>query len=190
MITINLLPEDLKENISFSRKNKTTLRYLKVVVLLCLFALVAFLICGASLLNSNRFFLKEIDESSTVIDNYRPIVEEKKKIEDKAKSIDKIRLGYKYFTKFDLYLEKNTPEGIYLSTVETQNDTLKISGYAKVKNDIGLFRDALEDTDAFSNVNIDSIKETDDPVKQGTTVNIFTMNTKLENGATSKGVVK
>jgi len=187
MITINLLPEDIRENIDFSRKNKKLIGHGKIVILLCFFTIVSFVICGAFLINSNQFFSKEISESSHIIDGYKPVIEQKKMVEENTKSIGKIRSGYEYFTKFNYILNQNTPEGVYLGTLETQDNTLKITGYAKAKNDIGIFRDALENADAFSNVNIESIKETDDPSNQAVTVNSFVIDANLESSATSKG---
>lgn len=190
MLTINLLPEDLRDNIIFSKKNRKVLGLLKVVIILCLLVIVSFFIIGASLINSNSFFVKEIAESNEVIDGYKPVIDEKKKIENKANSIEKIRSSYKYFSKFNYIMGKSTPMGVYISTLETQNDTLKIMGFAKTKNDIGIFRDTLEQTDAFSDVRVESVKEATDPAKEGTTANNFTINANMSSDATNRGTIK
>lgn len=184
MLTINLLPEYLRENINFSKKNGRVLMLLRAVIILCILIITSFLILGASLVSSNSFFKKEVAESEKVISGYKPVVEEKKKIEEKAKSIEKIRGSYKYFSKFNLYIDKNTPEGVYISTLETQGDILKVSGYAQTKEVVGIFRDALEKTDAFSDVKVESIKETTDPAKEGTTANSFTISSNISAEAT------
>lgn len=187
MITINLLPEDLRENITFSKKNRKLVKTVKAVVVLCSLLLVSLIICGVFLFGSNSFFLSSISESEKTISNYQPIVDKAKLLKDKVKSAQKIKENYKYWSKFDYILGKNTPAGVYLATLNTQSDKITITGYTKTKNDVGIFRDALEKSGAFSSVNIDSIKETGDPVTQGANANSFSMNMKIEKEATNKG---
>lgn len=162
----------------------------KAVIILCIFTLASFVICWIALINSNNFFLNEVKESDMVINDYKPVIEQQKKIENKLNSVEKIKANYKYWTKFNMYLYENVPKGIYLSFVNTTDDIVNIDGYAMTKNDIGLFRDAIENTDAFSQVNIESIKETDDPTQEGRTVNLFNIKAKLQTEATSKGAMK
>lgn len=186
MININLLPEDLRENIIYSKRNKKMINYAKVVIILCLFVLASFVIFGVSLINSNNFFLKNIEESNQIVDKYQPVIQKKKKFEDKATSAQKIRDSYKYWSKFDYILWENTPTGLYLATVESQGDNLKVTGYSLNKSSIGMLRDALEKSGAFSQVNIESIKETVDPIAIGRTVNTFNMSMKMTSEATGK----
>ncbi len=187
MISINLLPEELRENIQFSKKNRKILNLLKVISMLCLFILAGYLIIGASLLSSDSFFKKAISESEDTIRSYQPSINEKENIENKGRIVSQIRTNYKFWTKFNYILAEYTPQGIYLSTVTNQNNKLAIEGYARTKNDVGVFRDALEKTPAFSNVNIESIKEISDPENQNLLVNDFAMTMTLQNAATSQG---
>lgn len=187
MITINLLPEELRENITFSKKNRKLLKTVKAVVIICLLVVVSLVICGVFLFGSNQFFLNNISESEKTISSYQPVVDEAKVLKDKVKSVQKIKGSYKYWTKFNYILGKNTPAGVYLATLNTQSDKITITGYAKTKNDVGIFRDALEKSGDFSEVNIDSIKETGNPAAQGTNVNSFSMNMKIGRDATNKG---
>ncbi len=187
MITINLLPEELRENITFSKKNRKLLKIVKAGVILCGLLLISLVFCGVFLESSNRFFLASISESEKTISGYQPVVDEAKSLKDKVKIVQKIKGSYQYWSKFDYILSKNTPAGMYLSTLETQSGQLKITGFSKSKNDVGMFRDALEKSDAFSNVSVDSIKEVSDPGNQASTVNNFVMSMKIEKNATSKG---
>lgn len=190
MITINLLPEDLRENIIFSKKNRSLIRLLKVVIILCILLLVSIVICGVFLITSNQFFLKEIKESNAIIEDYKPIIDSAKKMEEKTKSIEKIKSSYKYWTKFNYILGIDTPPGAYLATLETQEDKLKLTGYAKTKNDVGLLRDTMEQSGSFENVNIDLVREVPDPLNPLANINTFSMNMKITKSATSKGAVK
>ncbi len=187
MIQVNLLPEEIRENINFSKKNRKVLNLLKMISILCLFILAGFLIIGASLLSSSSFFKKAISESTDTLRSYQPSIDEKENIENKGVIVANIRKNYRYWTKFNYILAENTPQGIYLSTVANKNKTLQIEGYAKTKNDVGIFRDALGKSSAFSNVNIESIKEVPDPLNQNLQVNDFIMTMALENAATNQG---
>ncbi len=190
MISINLLPEDIRENIGYSRKNGHLLRHIKLLSMLSLLIVVSFVVCAVFLRESNSFFQNKIAESTQTINSYNPVVSKAHKLEQDTKNIQKIKNSYKYWSKFNAYLNNNVPEGIFLDDVEQNEGKLRITGYAQSKNTVGLFRDALEKSGAFSGVNINSVSEQTDPAGSQKTLNLFQMDMNITNEATDAGAAQ
>ncbi len=189
MISINLLPEDIRENISYSRKNSHLIRHIKLISILSLLIVISFVLCAVFLKEDNSFFQDKIDASQTVINSYNPVVQKAQKLNQVASSIEKIKNNYQYWSKFDAYLGATVPEGIYLDTIEENQDMMKVTGFAKTKNDIGIFRDALEKTGVFKNVNLKNITEQVGN-NNNSIINSFEINMTMTQAATGGGLRK
>lgn len=203
MITINLLPEDIRENIAYSKKNLNVLRYIRIVIIACLLFLSSFGILYYSLSSNNNFFLKNIKESEAIIKNDKVLLDDAKGMKDKIKVIEKIKKEYKYWSKLNYIFNRITPAGIKVSSLELEdksmttvedttkknatsgNSKMKLIGYAKTKNDVGIFRDIIAQQDGFKVVNIDNIKE-DNSSNAGAAKNNFTISFVLEDSAIKK----
>lgn len=154
--------------------------------MLSVLLIASFVLCMVFLGQSNQFFQEKVSDSQVEIDSYQPVVSKAHKLEEDVGSIQKIKNNYQYWSKFNAYLGATVPQGIYLDRIEENEGALKITGYAKTKSDVGIFRDALEKTGAFSNVNISSVSGASDQVS-GAPVNNFVMDMTMTKDATDKG---
>jgi len=205
MITINLLPEEIRENIVYSKKNLVVLKYIKVVIIACILFLSSFTILYFAISASNALFKKQMKESDVVIQKDQKFLDDAKSIQARTQIVEKIKKDYKYWSKLDYILNRITPAGIKVSSLEfedknmstvadvtkkttnTKNSKMKITGYSKTKNDVGLFRDILAAQNGFKMVNIDDIKE-DNSVNGAS--NSFTISFILEDSAIKKEAKK
>lgn len=197
MITINLLPEDIRENVAYSKKNRNLLKYIRIVIIVCLLFLSSFAVLYFFLFTSNNFFLKDIKESEAVIKKDQGVLDEAKAMKSRIKIIEKIKKDYKYWSKLDYILNRTTPVGIKTVSLEfdernastTKESTsnvnkMKLVGYAKTKNDVGIYRDALAQQSGFKTINIESIiEETPDA---GGILNKFTISFTIEEATLKK----
>ncbi|RJO61876.1 hypothetical protein C4544_01645 [candidate division WS5 bacterium] len=198
MININLLPEEIRENIDYSKKNKKLLKYFRTLIVMCLLFLSAFIFFYVFLMQNNSYFLKKIKESEENISEYQGVFDEAKKLDEKVKAIEKIKDKYRFWSKLNYALNRTVPEGLYIQALEpldksllipneknivTQSDNIKmkITGYSKTKNDIGLFRDALSAQEGLKIVNVETAKE-DVPGKNNFSITLFLNKTALEKG--------
>jgi len=157
MITINLLPEDIRENIVYSKKNRTVLKYIRILVIVCVLLIASFGILYFFLSSSNGFFLKNIEESEAAIQKDQGILDDAKGLKSRIKTIEKVKKDYIYWSKFNYIMRNSTPEGVFVSSLEfedknmstaddpskkssiTDKNKLKLIGYAVTKNDVGIF---------------------------------------------------
>lgn len=204
MISVNLLPEDIRENIAYSKKNKKTLMYVRMLIVFCLLLVISFGVCFYFQYLTNNYYLKSIKETEVIIAGYKEDFDNAKKLQEKIKTIETIKKNYKYWSKVNYALSKITPEGLYISeitveeTVKAANakveenpdakKNIKITGFSKGKNEVGIFRDSMENLDGFSMVGIASIKEERDD--KGVLKNKFIINVQVDKNATEKGKVK
>ncbi|MEK7447272.1 MAG: PilN domain-containing protein, partial [Patescibacteria group bacterium] len=203
MISVNLLPEEIRENISYSKKNIKTLAYVRMLIIFAALLISAFGVCFGFLLISNNYYLKSIKETETVIAGYKDNLNEAKTLQEKIKTIDKIKKDYKYWSKINYALSRVTPEGLYITdfvveekskaaaanTQQDQNtkENIKITGVAKDKEVVGIFRDSLESLEGLSQVTVVSIKQEADA--KGVIKNKFVINVFVDKKATEKGKV-
>jgi|GEM_PF-1391776 len=200
MITINLIPEDAKDNIEFSKKNLKMLKYVYALIFLAILLISSFAVCYIFLSRANTFFLAQVSESKATIEGYNDVLNKSKNLEERIKSTEKIKSNYKYWTNLNYILRSLSPNGIYLTTLvfedsasmskasrtaatqEKEPQNMTITGYAENKKTIGLFRDALESTDEIVTADIQSISETPDPLggTSARNVNLFVIKIVLE----------
>lgn len=198
MININLLPEEIRENIDYSKKNKKLLKYFRTLIVMCLLFLSSFAFFYVFLTKNNNYFLEKIKESENNINEYKSVFDDAKKLDEKVKVIEKIKENYHFWSKLNYALNRTVPGGLYIETLEpldksllipseknivAKNDNIKfkITGYSKTKNDIGLFRDALSDQEGLQIVNVETAKE-DTPGKNGFSITLFLNKTAVEKG--------
>ena len=201
MIEINLLPEAIRENIAYSKNNRKVLGYVKILIIIGILVTASFGVLYTALAINNVFFLKSIRQSDIAISKYQDALEEAKGLEARIASIGKIKKDYKYWSKFNYAIEKSTPTGVYLSGVKLEDQNaavtdksgpkdmkilVKVSGYAATKNDVGLLRDSLAKKEGFKTVNVESVKEEDDPT-DGKRKNGFNISFVIMKEAVQKG---
>lgn len=202
MININLLPEDIREDISYSKKNLKVLKYIRIILVLCILLLSSFVLLYVFLLSNNKFFLGNIKESEGSLAKYQDVFTDAQKLQGRINSIEKIKKDYNYWSKLNYIFSKTVPEGIYLTSVEfedksmttvgngnkgtpTKNNKIIVNGRAKTKEDIGVFRDGLSSQSGFEMVNIESVKEDDQATSSAK--NSFILSFILKDDVLKKG---
>lgn len=182
---INLLSEDIREGISYSKKNHAIVSYLMLEVILGVLLVLSFLIAAYFLKSNNSFFLSERGKSQVVIDSYGELFSEAKSLEGRIQSAAQIKKGYNYWSKFNIALNRLTPASVFLGTVEKQESLIKISGYAQSKKDAVSYLDLLKASNLFGSVDVDSIKEVDNPANPTSEIKVQNFNflLKLKEGA-------
>jgi len=203
MISVNLLPEEIRENIAYSKKNIKTLAYVRMLITFCILLIVSFGVCFSFQYMSNNFYLKSIKDTEKVIAGYKGDFNKAKSLQEKIKIIEKIKKDYKYWSKVNYALTRVTPEGLYISELTAEqkantantkttestdtNTNMKITGLSKEKTEVGMFRDSLENLEGFSKVTIVSIKQEAD--EKGVLKNKFVITVSVDKKATEKGKI-
>ncbi len=182
---INFLPEQIREGLIYSKRNRRIVNYLGFQITLALLILLSFLIANFYLASNNQFFITQKEKSQQVIDSYGDLLHDAKKLEERISSIEKIKKDYDYWTKFNYALDYLTPESVFLGTVEKQDSVIKMSGYARTKKDAVDFLDLLKVSKLFSSTNVESIKTVDHPSNpnSGVKVENFNFTLRLTEGA-------
>lgn len=198
MITINLMPEKLKENIDYSKKNRQAAKYFSVLILFGFLLAVSFITCFVFLKRTDVFYRENISDSEAVISGYNKTVQGAKNLKEKVDSIEKIKRDYKYWTGLNKIFMELSPASVYITILELEEDInvakkaktadsrsakkIKITGYSKDKKTVGLFRDALEGTDEIVKADIQSVTKV--PVdSENLLPNFFTIDVVLDEGA-------
>ena len=198
MININLLPEEIRDNIEYSKKNKRLLKYFRMLIIACFFFLISFAFLYIFLIKNNNFFLENIKKSEASINDYQDVLNDAQELNGKVKAIEDIKNNYRFWSKLNYTLNKVVPEGLYIEKLEPSdtsnlspsekdissndvNTKIKIIGFSKTKKDIGLFRDALASQNGFKSVNIELAKEVD-PGKNNFSITFFLNKKAIEKG--------
>lgn len=203
MISVNLLPEEIRENIAYSKKNVKTLAYVRMLIIFCILLLVSFGVCFGFQLMSNNYYLKSIKETESIIAGYKGDFDEAKNLQERIKTIEGIKKNYKYWSKVNYAFFRVTPEGLYITELAVEEKVksadakteekpdaktnIKITGLSKGKTEVGMFRDSLANLEGFSQVSIVSIKEEVDD--KGVLKNKFIINVSIDKKATEKGKI-
>lgn len=182
---INLLPEEIREGITYGKKNQVIVSYMMLEVILGILLVLSFLLTTYFLKSNNSFFLSEREKSQLVIDSYDELFAEAKSLEGRIQSAAQIKQSYSYWSKFNIALNRLTPASVFLGTVEKQESLIKISGYAQSKKDAVFYLDLLKVSNMFSSVDVDSVKEVDNPADPASEIKVQNFNflLKLQEGA-------
>jgi len=185
MIKINLLPEGIREDIEYAKKNRQTASYVYLSIILAILLVLAFGMSYFFLSRSNGYFIERLKENQESIAEYQQVSTEAKELEGRLSSINKIKGDYKYWSKFNALIWNLLPTDAYINTIEnsTDNDIIKITGFAKTKKAVGEFQKALEADAAFSIENIETIARTPEVVRSDLEVESFVITLYLEKGA-------
>lgn len=184
MATINLLPPEFKENIYYSKKNIQAIRKLWIVFIaisilgLTFFALYKFLSADLYTIKKDVIF------AEGNIASYGDLEKDAKKLSEHLSTIEKIQNDYPYFSKILSEITSLLPKNsnlTYIKLFKNTKDRVSITGLAENKRAVAIFREALENSSLFSDVDIEAIT-----VDVQTTKEKFTISLTLEKDSLKK----
>lgn len=185
MINVNLLPPEVKHEIAQSKKNrKVRALFLKTFLLLFLVLLIssaAWLYFSDTLKKTSA----ELGAKEESIKKFGTIEEKSKKIAERLETIKQIEENASHWSNVISEIQNVIPGGIYLNSVKMDGDSKnrgQISGFAQSKQDVATLRDAMDKSNKFQYVDIESSSTSKDPIKKRD-VESFTISFSLEKGA-------
>jgi hypothetical protein len=106
--------------------------------------------------------LKEaVDQKKEIVNIVLPLLNEASRIDKKSTEINSILNRQNTFSSMISYMLSIFPETINLTSFETTNNSLKISGIASDPKHLQLFYDRLKKEKKFSGVELQTIKRID-----------------------------
>lgn len=161
---INLLPPDIKEEITYSKYNAIVVRYL--VIVLGVAALLAGALIGA------QFYLGQKTSASTnrLIDTqskmsqYSSVQKQAKELNARITSIQTIQNSQTRFSELLSNLAAATPQGVALTGIALTNDKTKpvrVQAQAVDYRSALAFRDSIVNSPAFTAADAESITQGD-----------------------------
>lgn len=155
-IEINLLPENKKEEIARAERFRSVLGW-EMIAFLIGAAVISFLVGVGYLLD---FELKADDamaknglsgEQYQTIDYYQAKFTEINAKLNKIVSIDASQL---YWSRLFLKLDAIVPSGVEISALSSKDYAVYLTGKAKNRDDLILFKERLSQDDCFQDVNL------------------------------------
>lgn len=185
MIKVNLLPPEIKDEITQSKKNRRVL----VVLWKLIFIILIYFILLGGFYYWFSMNLKKTSEELTVkeeeIKKYGILEEEAKNIADRLNTIKQIQSNSNVWPGVIDEIMKIIPGGISLKSVKIDSvvkNRNQITGDANSKTEVASLRDSLEKSKKFQYVDIEASTTVKDPAGNKEYEN-FTISFSLEKGA-------
>lgn len=185
MISANLLPPEIKDEIEQTKKNRVSLRF-------AVYAFLILILVGGIFVGGYIYFSRELKTNQAeliakqqVNDKYGTVTEKAKSLAAKVNAIRSIDDNTYKWSGIITEIQKVMPSGAYLVSVKIDSDKKirgQITGYASNKQIVASLRDSLENSSKFEFVDIESSKTQTDPTTQKDEEN-FTLTFSLEKGA-------
>ncbi len=162
---INLLPQTLKEEVAYSRKNTTVMRYLKLGIMVSVM-LVAILYGARYYLNQQIAQTQNsIANKQLQIGHYKSLQHDAKLVNARLVSIQKVQTGQAKFSLLLSDLAQYMPKGTAITSLTLTGDdkkpvrlTVEAQDY---KTALG-FRDSIARSQRISAADIETIEATTD----------------------------
>ena len=152
MLSINIIPEELKKEIQLKKVYYGTKRVV--------FLSSIFLVFYAVIIVGGKYFLasyygETISKSSIVTKDTQKYTNSAKEINDEIETIEKIQKDNIYWTNFLSSLSKKIEGDIQISSIAvTEKKTLNIKGVSKTRESILDLKEKLEKTEYLQDVNL------------------------------------
>ncbi|MDD3678707.1 MAG: PilN domain-containing protein [Patescibacteria group bacterium] len=159
MSSINLLPNNIKAEIEQTKKNKKTVGYLLKSIAITLLIVAASALTFIYQKNILLEFKRDVDEKTKASQNFGDLESRAASFSERINTITKILKDINHWTGVLEEIKKITPSDASLSTVSIDADKTsrgKITGFAKTKNIVATLRSAMENSDKFDYVDIES----------------------------------
>lgn len=185
MINANLLPPDIKKDIAQSKENAKALRFVWLT-------LMVLIIVVAIALGLWYYFTQSLNSTTADLTNrqeatkkYGTLEEKAKKLAERITTIKMINGKTNHWSGVISEIQKVMPSGVYLTSVRIDSNPkvrAQISGYAKSKQEVAALRDAMDKSEKFEFVDIESSTTEKNPKTQADVEN-FSITFSLTKGA-------
>jgi Tfp pilus assembly protein PilN len=185
MINANLLPPDVKSEITQTKKNRVIVRYFGYAVLIFVVAIAIFLTTRYYFSQNLTDAQKSLEQKQNENKKYGAVTERTQSYVKKINTINSIDTNSNKWSGVIIEVQKVMPSGAYLTSVKMDSDGKvrgQISGYAASKQIVASLRDSLEKSSKFQYVDIDSSKTQVEPTSQKEQ-EYFALSFSLEKGA-------
>lgn len=114
-------------------------------------------------IDQNIIDLKEsIDQKKEIVKTATPLINEFKSIDSRTKNVEKIITTQTKTPEMLDYITSIFPEKLFLSKLEIENGSLKMSGVALSAKELQSFYNFLKNDNHFATVNFDDFKKNGD----------------------------
>jgi len=172
MISTNLLPPEIKEEISQTKKNREVLSLFSRMIFMTGFIALLIFSLNYFMEYQRKEAAKKAFETQKIVSDYGTLERDAKKIADRIKAIKNISENTYTWLKTLNELQAVIPEGTSLDTfkVDTTSKTTRgqITGKAQSQRDIAALRDAMDKSSKFEFVDIDLSQTQTDPSTKAT----------------------
>ena len=153
MLTINLTPKNIKEEVRLKRIYSLFKNFSYIIIIIIIAASSSLLIAKFMLQNS---FNQIVGDSTLVTKNTQNYNIDVKTINDKLASISKVQNEYAVWSALLERITNLMNDGIKLNFIKLNraDNSLRISGHALTRESLLAFKDAIEKDKIFSNVDI------------------------------------
>lgn len=185
MIKVNLLPEENKAEIEQAKKNLRLLRIFNKLLLLTFGTVLIIGGLGFYLQTKANSSSKTLSEKEKSIDKYGNLEDEAKTVSDKLQTIKQISADSYKWSGVLAEINKVVSSGVYLTGIKMDSNTKvrgQITGYAISKSNVASFQEAMENSEKFEFVDIESSQTQTDPASAQVREN-FTISFTFAKGA-------
>jgi Tfp pilus assembly protein PilN len=151
MITLNLIPPTAKRNLKLTQVYKIIKDLIIFILFLTIFVAIILLLIKMALQNN---FNKVVTESTLTTKYANIFNKDVKKFNEYLSAVDKIQQDYIPWSKFLVNLTKLIPENINIKNLDIDSNKISITGWAKSRDELLLFKNNLENSELFNGVNI------------------------------------
>lgn len=151
MIILNLIPPTKKQELRLAQVFKTVKNLIILILFLTIFAAIILLITKIALENN----FNKVVEESTLTTKYANIFnKDVKEFNQYLSAVDKIQKDHISWPQFLINFTKLIPQNINIYSININDDKILITGQAKNRDDLLLFKNNLENSDLFAGVTI------------------------------------
>lgn len=153
MLSLNLVSDELKREIKLRHIYKL-IRKIGYVLIFITVIIAVVLTAAKTTLKKN--YLKIVEQTSLVNVANQSYSSKVKEINSRVNTISETQKDYIYWTNLLKYLSEKTPDKITLSFMKINKDLsiLKMGGEAKTREDLIVFKQNLENSKVFSDINL------------------------------------
>jgi Tfp pilus assembly protein PilN len=151
MIILNLIPPIKKQELRLTQVYKIIKNLIILILFLTIFVAIILLLIKMALENN----FNKVVEGSTLTTKYANIFnKDVKEFNQYLTAVDKIQKDYISWRQFLIDFTKLTPQNINIYGINLNDDKILITGQAKNRDDLLLFKNNLENSNLFSGVSI------------------------------------
>ena len=160
MISLNLLPPEIKSEIYYAKKNTRLSKSFRLTVLLTVSLLAFFGLLFFIIRNENNLATERKELAANRVVENQGTEEESIDLANRLLKIKKLKSEQTDWNEILSVLSQSTPPGLRIQTLTLNKDIKskgKITGIARSDRDIALFKELLAENEIFKYVDVESI---------------------------------